>query len=56
MSTDELRLLISSLPDSALRTYIESRDKPRDSTDVLKDLPDKLNIKRHSPSSLYIHV
>ena len=37
------RLLISSLPGSALRTHVES----------LKALPGKLDIKRHSPSILY---
>ena len=37
-----LRLLISSLPGSALRTH------------VLKALPGKLDIKRHSPSILYV--
>ena len=37
------RLLISSLPGSALRTHVC----------VLKALPGKLDIKRHSPSILY---
>ena len=61
------RLLISSLPGSALRTHVESLGKPRDvnkrsqsrramSTCVLKALPGKLDIKRHSPSILYIAV
>ena len=36
------RLLISSLPGSALRTLVESQA-----------LPGKLDIKRHSPSILY---
>ena len=45
-----LCLLISSLPRSALRTHVESLGKPRDSTSVLKALPGKLDIKRHSPS------
>ena len=36
-------LLISSLPGFALRMHIES-------TSVLKALPGKLDIKRHSPS------
>ena len=44
-----LRLLISSLPGSALRTLVESAM----STSVLKALPGKLDIKRHSPSILY---
>ena len=47
------RLLISSLPGSASRTHVESRGKPRDSTIVLKALPGKLDIKRHSPAILY---
>ena len=41
------RLLISSLPGKALRTLV-------DSASVLKALPGKLDIKRHSPSILYI--
>ena len=49
-----LRLLISSLPGSDLRTLVESLGKPRDSTSVLKALPGKLDIKRHSPSILYL--
>ena len=61
-----LRLLISSLPGLALRTHVESLGKPRDvnkrsqsiaclamSTSVLKTLPGKLDIKRHSPGILY---
>ena len=47
-------LLISSLPGSALRMHVESLDKPRDVTIVLKALPGKLDIKRHSPSILYL--
>ena len=60
------RLLISSLPGSALRTHVESLGKPRDvnmrsaslamSTCVLKALPGKLGIKRHSPSILSIYT
>ena len=38
-------LLISSLPGSALRTHVEWRSKPHDSTSVLKALPGKLDIK-----------
>ena len=50
-----LHLLISSLPGSALRTHVESLGKPCDvSTSILKALPGKLDIKRHSPSILYI--
>ena len=48
------RLLISSLPGSALRTLFESLGKPRDVKSVLKALPGKLDIKRHSSSILYI--
>ena len=46
------RLLISSLPGSALRTLVESFGKPRDVTSILKAMPGKLDIKRRSPSSL----
>ena len=71
-----LRLLISSLPGSALRTHAESLDKPRDVnkrsqsnkvakirnrynqvphlTQDTKALPGKLDIKRNSPSILYL--
>ena len=45
------RLLISSLPGAALRTRVELLGKPQ--TSVLKVLPGKLDIKRHSPSILY---
>ena len=48
------RILTSSLPCLSLRTHVESLVKPRDSTSVLKDLPGKLDIKRHSPSFLYL--
>ena len=50
------RLLISSLPGSALRTLVESLGKPRNVNNVLKALPGKLDIKRHSPSILYISI
>ena len=49
-----LRLLISSLPGSALRTHVESLGKPRDVNMRSQALPGKLDIKRHSPSILYI--
>ena len=39
------RLSISSLPGSALRTHVDPHDKPRDSTNILKALPGKLDIK-----------
>ena len=49
------RLLIPSLPGSALRTHVESLGKPREeSTSVLKALPGKLDIKRHSNRFLYL--
>ena len=44
-----LRLLLSSLPGSALRM----RDLPSDSIFVLKAEPGKLAIKRHSCKILY---
>ena len=43
-------LLISSLPGLDLRTHVESRE----STSILEALPGKLDVKRHSPSILYI--
>ena len=54
--TPGLRLLISSLRGSALRTHVTlnrwaSLAMP---TSVLKALLGKLDIKRHSPSILYI--
>ena len=50
------RLLISSLSGSALRTHVESSASLAISTSVLKALPGKLDIKRHSPSILYLLV
>ena len=47
-------LLISSLPGSVSRMHFESIRKPRGSTSVLEALPGKLDIKRHSPSILYL--
>ena len=47
------RLLISSLPSSALRMHVEWLASLTMSTSVLKALPGKLNIKRHSLSILY---
>ena len=49
-------LFISNLPGSALRTHVESFGKPRDVNKRLKALPGKLDIKRHSPSILYLSV
>ena len=48
------RLLISSLPGSALRTPLESLGKLEMSTSILKALPGHFDIKRHSPSILYL--
>ena len=49
------RLLISSLPGSALRTHVESLGKPRDVNMRSQNLA-LLDIKRHSPSILYLLV
>ena len=49
-------LLISSLPGKALRTLVESRGLPSDSTYVLKAEPGKLDIKRHEPGILFIRL
>ena len=43
-------ILISSLPGSALRMYVESLAM----SSILKALPGKLDIKGHSPSILYL--
>ena len=48
-----LRLLISNLPGSGLRTHVESLGM---STSILKALPGKLDIKRHSPCILYLYT
>ena len=48
-------LLISSLLGSALRINVDSLGKLGDSTSILKAFPGKLDIKRHSPSILYIN-
>ena len=47
-------LSISSLPGRASRMHVEWLGKPRDSTSILEALPGKLDIKRHSPSILYV--
>ena len=47
-------LLISSLPGKALRTLVESRGLPSNSTCNLEAEPGKLDIKRHSPGFLLI--
>ena len=49
-----LGLLISSLPGSALRTHVNFSASLAMSTSVLKALPGKLDIKRHSLSILYL--
>ena len=48
------RLLISSLPGSALERMLNRSASLAMSTSVLKALPGKLDIKRHSPSILYL--
>ena len=51
------RLLISNLPGSALsENDFELFGKPRDSTGVLQVLPGKRDIKRHTPTILYISL
>ena len=50
------RLLISCLPGSALITLVESLGKPRDVNKRSQSLPEKLGIKRHSPSILYLSI
>ena len=47
------RRLLSNLPSSALRMHVEWLSKHRDSTSILKALPGKLDIKRHSASILH---
>ena len=49
------RLLISSLPGSALSTLVESLGKSRDVNKRSQSL-DKIDIKRHSPSIIYVHA
>ena len=49
-------LFISSLAGSALRMHVESLGKPGDVNKGSQALPGKLDIKRHSPSVLYIHL
>ena len=49
------RLLISSLHGSASRMHVESLGKPRDVNNHSQSLAGKLDIKRHSPSILYLH-
>ena len=48
------RLLISSLPGSALRMHVELLGKPCDVNKRSKSLADKLDIKRHSPNIPYL--
>ena len=49
-----LHLLISHLPGSAWRMHAELLGKPCNSTSLLEALPGNFDIKRHSPSVLYI--
>ena len=39
-----------------LRMHVVSLGKPIDSTSLLKALSDKLDIKRHPPSILFVHA
>ena len=50
------RLLISSLPGSALKCMLNRSASLKMSTSLLKALPGKLDVKRHSPSILYLPV
>ena len=50
------RLLISSLPGSALRTLVESLGKPHDVNKRSQSLDGKRDIKRHSSSILYLYI
>ena len=47
-------LLMSSLPGSASRRHVKRLGKPLDSTSILEALPGKLDVKRYSPSILYL--
>ena len=48
------RLLISSLPGLAMRRHVESLSRASQFNNVLEALPGTVDIKRHSPSSLYL--
>ena len=48
--------LISSLPGKALKTLIESRGLPSNSTCVLETEPGKRDIKRREPGILLISL
>ena len=49
-------VLISSLPGSALKCMLNRSASLTMSTSVLKALPGKLDIKRHSPGILYVYI
>ena len=49
-----LHFLISSVPDSSSRTHVESLGKPCDLTSILEVLFDKLHIKIHLSSILFM--
>ena len=49
-------LLISSLPDKALRTHVDIAWLASDSTCVFKAEPGKLDIKRREPGILFISL
>ena len=52
---EDTKKIPARLPGSALRTHVESLGKSLAmTTSVLKALPGKLDIKRHSPSIIYI--
>ena len=51
-----LRLLITSLPGSGSEHLLNRSACLAMSTSILKDLPGKLDIKRHSPCVLYIYI
>ena len=51
-----LCLLISSLSGLALRSMLNRSANLAMSTSILKALPGKLDIKRHSPSILYLQT
>ena len=51
LKSEPINKLINRIPGKALRTLVESRGMPRNSTCILQAEPGKLDIKRHSPSN-----
>ena len=49
-----LRLLISSLPGWALKMHVGLLSKLHDSTSIFKAFPGNFDIKRKSPSIIYL--